>query len=215
MRFAGVLFDLDGVLVDSNSVVVEQMRVWARGRGVPFEGVERVMHGRPTVETVRLVAPHLDAEEEAATIEEMERAREHEVLAFMGAQRLLGAIDAARWAVVTSSTRASALRKLDFAGLPIPGVLVSADDVTRAKPAPEPYARAAERLGLAADRCAVVEDSPSGVAAGRAAGAYVIGLATTVPVDLLGDAHVVLGGLHELSVTGGGIGVTLTWAAPR
>lgn len=206
-----VIFDLDGVLVDSNAMTQRQMRVWAARHQIPFHRIADVLHGRTTAETIRLVAPHLDAEHEATVIETLERQHANELVAFRGAGRLLSTIAPSRWAIATSSTRESALLKLTYTGLPIPGVLVSAADVPKEKPAPDAYLLAAQRLGVHAARCVVVEDAPAGVEAGRAAGSYVIGIVATVPAQALEAAHVVLGCLDDLMATNNGSNVVLSW----
>ena len=89
MHFEAVIFDLDGVLVDSNAIAKRQMRVWAEMHQIPFQRIAEVLHGRTTVETIRLAAPHLDAEHEATVIEALERQHANELVAFMGAGRLL------------------------------------------------------------------------------------------------------------------------------
>lgn len=213
MHFEAVIFDLDGVLVDSNAIAKRQMRVWAEMHQIPFQRIAEVLHGRTTVETIRLAAPHLDAEHEATVIEALERQHANELVAFMGAGRLLSTIDPGRWAIATSSTHESALLKLTRTGLPIPAVLVTAADVSKGKPAPDAYLLAAKRLGVNAASCAVVEDAPDGVEAGRAAGSYVIGVAATVPAKALDSAHVVLGCLDDLMAKNNGGSVAVSWRA--
>jgi mannitol-1-/sugar-/sorbitol-6-phosphatase len=213
MNFAAVIFDLDGVLVDSNAIAKRQMRVWAEMHQIPFQRIAEVLHGQTTVETIRLAALHLDAEHEATVIEALERQHANELVAFMGAGRLLSTIDPGRWAIATNSTRESALLKLTHTGLPIPVVLVTAADVSKGKPAPDAYLLAAKRLGVNAASCAVVEDTPGGVEAGRAAGSYVIGVAATVPAKALDSAHVVLGCLDDLMAKNNGGSVAVSWGA--
>ena len=135
-------------------------------------------HGRPSIETVRIVAPHLNAEIEGPKREAEEAADTDGLRAFAGAKELLAAVPPERWAVVTSSCRVTAVKRLSHVGLPIPKVLVTSDDVTRGKPAAEPYLLAADRLGFNPTGCIVIEDAPSGIEAGRAAGSKVIAIAT-------------------------------------
>jgi mannitol-1-/sugar-/sorbitol-6-phosphatase len=208
-----VLFDFDGVLVDSNAISERQMRAWAERHRVPFARIAAIHHGRPTVETVRLVAPHLDIEAEARLIERAEADDTEGLVAFAGAARLLSALPEGRWAIVTSGTRRLATTRLAHVGLRRPAVLVTADDVQRGKPAPDPYLVAAERLGVAPTRCVVVEDAPAGVAAARAAGARVIAVASTMPPAALADADVVIAGLEDLSVEVESGALTLAWRA--
>nr|MDQ3350211.1 HAD-IA family hydrolase [Acidobacteriota bacterium] len=101
--------------------------------------------------------------------------------AIAGAAALLAELPPERWAVVTSAGHELARTRLATVGLPVPRVLVGADDVARGKPAPDGYLRAADALGVPPARCVVLEDTPVGAEAGRAAGAIVIGLRTTFP----------------------------------
>lgn len=215
MAFAcdAVLLDFDGVLVDSNAISERQMRTWAERHGVPFARIAAIHHGRPTVETVRLVAPHLDVEAEARLIERAETEDTDGLVAFAGATRLLSALPDGRWAIVTSGTRRLAETRLAHVGFRRPSVLVTADDVQRGKPAPDPYLVAAERLGVAPKRCVVVEDAPAGVAAARAAGARVIAVASSMSPAALTDADVVVAGLDDLSVEIESGALTLAWRA--
>lgn len=173
-----VLFDLDGVLVDSTSYIEEQWRGYARSKGLAPEPFLKFCHGRRALETIRLAAPHLDAEAEVAAF--VPPAPDNTPLVpVQGALQLLDALPPGSWAVATSGPRAAAVDRLRRAGLPIPGVLISAEDVLRGKPSPDVYLRAAASLGLAPSDCVVVEDAPAGIDAGRSAGMAVIALTTT------------------------------------
>lgn len=186
-----VLFDLDGVLVDSTSSVERAWRWWAERHGLETSEVLAVAHGRRTTETVALVAPHLDAEAEAMELERKEIEDAGSVLPFDGAVELLAALSPQRWAIVTSGTTALAHARLEACGMPIPNAFIGAGDVTRGKPDPECYLKGARLLGIAPDRCVVVEDAPSGISAARAAGAAVIAVATTHPGSELSEADAV------------------------
>jgi len=168
-----VLFDMDGTIVDSRHIVERTWIRWASEHGIPIETALAQAHGRRTLETMQLLAPHLATEEEAAKLDAQEEEEDGSETAIAGAADLLSALPAARWAVVTSAGHALALRRIAVVG----------------KPSPEGYLRAAERLGVAANRCIVIEDTPAGAEAGRAAGAKVIGVATTFstvsPCDVL------------------------------
>lgn len=178
-----VLFDLDGVLVHSGAAVERSWSRWAHRHGLDAGTVLATCHGRRSVETIALVAPHLDAEEEAAALES-EQARDTEGLAAgKGAAELIAALDGAGgaapvpWAIVTSGTRPLASARLAAVGLPEPEVFVTAETLGKGKPDPEGYLTAARRLGVDADGCVVVEDAEPGARAGHAAGAAVIGVA--------------------------------------
>ncbi|MGH9371231.1 MAG: HAD-IA family hydrolase [Vicinamibacterales bacterium] len=176
-----VLFDMDGTLVDSRQIVERIWLHWAAEHRLAPEAVLAVAHGRRTFETMQLVAPELATPEEAARLDALEAEQEGGEVAVLGAAALLDAIAVDRWAVVTSAARHIALSRLATVGLPASGVLVAAEDVPNGKPAPDGYLRAAEQLHVAPRRCIVIEDTPAGVQAGRAAGATVIGLLTTFP----------------------------------
>ena len=193
-RFAcdAILFDLDGVLVDSTTLIERNWRAWAVKHSIDAEDVLRVAHGRRAVETIRLVAPHLPAEREAQEVARTESEDASGVLGLPGAAEMLGALPPSSWAVVTSATHDAATLRLRHTGLPSPPVLVSADDIAQGKPHPEGYLRAAALLRVPAERCVVIEDAPPGVQAGRAAGMAVIAVTTThAPAELsAADARV-------------------------
>ena len=157
-------------------------------------------HGRRIAETLRLVAPQLDASVEAAVLDAMEEVETRGLRATPGAAALLRQLSEAQRAIVTSGSRAVATLRLRTAGLPIPDVFVTAGDVKQGKPYPEGYLMAAGRLGVAPSDCVVVEDSPPGVAAGKAAGMRVIALLTTYPTAALTGADVRLDALAQLRV---------------
>lgn len=205
----GILFDLDGVLVDSARYVEQQWRHWAISKGLSPEPFLRVCHGRRAVETIRLAAPQLDAEAEIAAFVPEE---DSEVLApIEGASRLLTLLPPGSWAVATSGSRVAAIARLRDAGLPTPKVLICAEDVEHGKPSPDVYLRAAKGLGLASSECLVVEDAPAGVQAARAAGMRVVALTTThQPGELHADVLVpTLASMHLGRIDRGSSGALL------
>ena len=177
-RCSALLFDLDGVLVDSHAVVERASRSWALRHKLDPEMVLRVAHGRRSSDTVKAVAPHLDATVEAAWIDAAELGDVEGLTVVPGAGELLAALPPNRWTVVTSCGRALAARRLTAVGLPVPPLIVTSEDVSKGKPAPDGYRLGAERLGLDAGVCVAFEDAPAGIAAARGAGARVIGLTT-------------------------------------
>lgn len=193
-----VLFDLDGVLVASQPLIERQLRSWAQAQGLDGTTVVRLSHGRTDTELVREVAPHLDAEREAELMAEREAKDTEGLLPCNGAAELLAAIPAKRWCIVTSGHSAVARARLETAGLPEPEVMVTAEQVRYGKPAPDGYRLGARLLGVDPRECLVVEDAPAGVAAGRAAGAQVLGVDPTGRRDL--DAHHVVADLTSVSV---------------
>jgi sugar-phosphatase len=183
---SAVVFDLDGVLVDSAAHVEQQWRRWASARGLRPEPFLRVCHGRRALETIRMAAPHLDAEAEVRAFIPLEEATSAPIGPLPGAQRLLTTLPIGTWAVATSGIRPVATSRLRRAGLPVPPVLICAEDVTRGKPSPDAFLLAARSLGLPPEQCLVVEDAPAGVQAARAAEMGVIALTTTHSADQLG-----------------------------
>jgi sugar-phosphatase len=194
---AAVLFDLDGVLVDSRAAVERQWSIWARAHGLDPATVIHAAHGRPTIDTIRQLAPHLDSAAEAMIVEQREIADLEGVRAIPGAADLLARIPGGRWAVVTSGTRRLATTRLCAVGLPLPSTLVAAGDAN-GKPSPEPYLKAAAALRFEPGECVVIEDAPSGIRAGKAAGMRVIAVPTTYAVDELVQADVLIPRLSDL-----------------
>ncbi|HEU4975878.1 MAG TPA: HAD-IA family hydrolase [Baekduia sp.] len=182
-----ILSDLDGVLVDSGDSIVRTWRRWAAGHGLPQARLDGLMHGRPSREVIALVAPDLDAAAEAEAIDRLEMAQ-GAARALPGAAELLGGAAGRPVAVVTSCTRLLAVARLEALDLPVPEILVTADDVHAGKPDPEGYLLAAERLEVAAAECLVLEDAPAGIAAARAAGARVCAITTSHAAAELGEA---------------------------
>jgi sugar-phosphatase len=199
-RCSAILFDLDGVLVDSTRSVDRQWRIWAERKGVDGDKVIAIAHGVRTIEVIKYVAPHLDAEAEVREIESRE-ADDHEGVNVMpGAADLVRTIPQGRWCVVTSGTRLLASARLQFGGLPIPEVLVTADDVVNGKPHPEPYLKGAKLLGVSPKDCLVIEDAPAGIQAARAGGMKVIGITSTYPASQLSTADAVVERLAQIQV---------------
>jgi sugar-phosphatase len=198
-----ILFDLDGVLVNSVACVERHWREWAVEHGLDAEAIIQIAHGQKTVDTMRLFAPWLDVEGEATRFAESEAADMDGVCPIPGASDLLQGLPRQAWAVVTSGSRALALARIRHVGLPDPSVLVTADDVTHGKPSPDPYVLAAARLKISPGACIVIEDSPPGIAAARAAGMRVIGLLTTHTREDLAGSDVIVDGLAFLRVTVG------------
>ena len=181
IQCSAFLFDLDGVLVDSRAVVERVCRLWAARLGVDPDALLRVAHGRRTRDTASIVAPHLDAEQEAAWIDNVELQDTEGLVEVPGARQFLTSLPAGAWAVVTSCAPDLARLRLSSVGLPIPEVVVTSDDVSSGKPAPDGYRLGAQRLGIDPRSCIVFEDAPPGIAAGLAAGARVVALRTTHP----------------------------------
>jgi mannitol-1-/sugar-/sorbitol-6-phosphatase len=198
---SAILFDLDGVLVDSTGAVDRQWRIWARERGIDEEKVMAIAHGVRAVEVVRAVAPHLDPEREVGKLESREAADRDGVAVMPGAIELIRAIPAGHWGVVTSGRRHLATGRLQLAHIPLPKVMVAGDDVSNGKPHPEPYLKGAEWLGAKPADCLVIEDAPAGIRAAHAGGMKVIALASTFPVSALSEADLVIRKLDQIEVS--------------
>ena len=196
-----LLFDLDGVLIDSTSCIIRHWATWADLHGLDVGEVMEVAHGLRTIETMRLVAPHLDVELEAERHTAREIADTDGVVAIQGALQLLKALPGDVWAVVTSGSAELATVRLRRAGLPVPEILVTADDVQNGKPAPEPYLLGAARLGVPVELCVAFEDAPAGIQSARAAGMRAIGVASTHSREELHRATVIVDRLSALSVS--------------
>lgn len=203
---SGILFDLDGVLCDSTRQVDREWREWAARKGVDGDEVMAIAHGVRTIEVIRRVAPHLDAEAEAAAIENHEASDQRGVVVMPGAIDLVRSIPDGRWGVVTSGSRLLAQNRLRHCGLPVPEVLVTSDDVTNGKPHPEPYLKGAIKLGFRPEECLVFEDAPAGIASARAGGMKIIGLASTYKPEKLAEADDVVDALATIQVSLNGTG---------
>ena len=162
-RCKAVIFDLDGVLIDSTAVIKRQWQRWITEHNLDPGRAPNVMHGQPLVEIVRHVAPHLNAEVEAARLAAWEATDTNGLREIEGAADLVRSLPGDSWAVVTSGNLPTARTRLNFARLPVPRVLVTADDVARGKPHPEPYLLAARELRVSPADCVVIEDAPAGV----------------------------------------------------
>ena len=204
---AAILFDLDGVLVDSTGSVDREWRRWARRKGIDEETVIAIAHGVRAIEVVQRVAPHLDA---AAEVRDLERREaDHQkggVRVMPGAAELVRSIPDGSWGVVTSGTGYLARARLRFCGLPVPNALVTADDVMNGKPHPEPYLNGAQLLGVSPAECLVIEDAPAGIQSAHAGGMKVVGITSTYSAEALGQADAVIGKLGQIQITPNGAG---------
>jgi sugar-phosphatase len=198
-----VLFDLDGVLIDSSECITRHWQEWADRHGLDINQIMEVAHGMRTIDTMRRVAPRgLDVEAEERQFHAHEVTDHAGVTAIDGAPQQLAALPEGAWGIVTSGSRVLASRRLAYVGLPIPRVLVTADDVQHGKPSPEPYLLGAERLGVAFENCVVIEDAPAGIEAGKKAGMRVIGIAATHAREALLEtgADIVIDRLADLTI---------------
>jgi sugar-phosphatase len=193
-----ILFDMDGVLIDSAPAVERVWRVWALAHGVDPASIVAQAHGRRSIETIRAVAPAMDAEKENILVEQMEIDDKDGVTALPGAARLLAQLPDDQFAIVTSATRPLAVARLGYAGLSVPRHMITADDVIQGKPSPEPYLKGAALLGVTASDCLVFEDTPAGIASAHASAMQAIGLQTTYPAEDLQAANAIVASLADV-----------------
>lgn len=184
-----VLLDVDGVLVDSYPAYRRIWSRWATLRHLDPDLVWSHTHGRRAVDTITVVAPHLDADAEYRLVREIMAAEGDAFPVYPHAAAVLSLLDGHRWGVVTSGRTPTVMQRLRAGGLPDPPVLVDSGQVRRGKPDPEGYLRAAHLLDTPAANCLVVEDAPAGIEAGRAAGMTVVAVRTTHPAEELTGAH--------------------------
>ncbi|MFM5192415.1 HAD-IA family hydrolase [Aeromonas media] len=174
LRVEALLLDMDGTLVHSTTEVETVWRLWCQSHRLDPEPVLAMCHGVRSREVIRALAPQLDLAREVALLDELEILHAGVAEPIAGARTLLEALSPARWALVTSASQRVARHRLASAGLPLPRLLIGAEDVVRGKPDPEPYLLAARRLGLAPADCLVFEDAPAGIRSALQAGCQVV-----------------------------------------
>jgi len=197
-----IVFDLDGVLVDTMPAIRDAWAHWAIDRGLSAAEVLSSLH-QTAAELLAKFAPEADPVSETRAIRARLAALDESVVAFDGSRELLARIPAGRWAIVTSATRQPALDHLKGAQLPAPAVLVSAEDTPRGKPDPAGYLLAASQLHARPAECLAIEDSVAGIRAARDAGMFVVGITNSHAAAELREANLVISTLLELDVNAG------------
>ena len=178
--YAAFLFDMDGTILSSIAAAERVWTRWALRHGVDVAAFLPTIHGMRAVETIgRQNLTGVDVKAEAAVIHAEEMDDVEGIAAIAGVRAFLQALPADRWALVTSAPRELARRRIEAAGLPMPPLMIAAEDVTQGKPAPDCFLLAAARLGVRASDCLVFEDAPAGIAAAEAAGASVLVITAT------------------------------------
>ena len=220
VRVAAVLFDLDGVLVDSRDAVERHWRAFAAWYDLDADELLGQVHGRRSADTVARLAARLPVSAEAALAryDRLEVDDQHDVAALPGAAALLDALPAQRWTVVTSGSLDVAQARLRAAGLPNPPVMITAEQVRSGKPHPEPYQRGAALFGVEPWRTLAVEDSSAGLASALTAGCRTLALTTTQPATALTAAHHLttdLTGLRLMGATDDHLQLTVTGGGPE
>ncbi|MFD0853722.1 HAD-IA family hydrolase, partial [Actinomadura adrarensis] len=196
-----VLFDADGTLLDSTPMVERAARRWAVEYGLDADAYLAVSHGRRTSDSVAEFLPPGKVREATDRLDELEAADVDSVMAIPGARELIAGMDGLPWAVVTSMDPVQLAARSNAAGIPLPEVTVTAFDVERGKPDPSGYLQAASRLGFDPHACVVIEDSPAGVSAGRAAGCTVIAVTTSHEKADLTEADLIVPDLRSVTAT--------------
>jgi len=216
-KCAALLFDLDGVLINSTPAVTRVWHRWAVEHGFNPEEVVARGHGRPSIATIRDYLPHADHEAEDHEVERREMEDLEGVVPLPGALDLLANLPADRWTIVTSCTRPLAEVRIKAAGLPVPKNLITSNDITHGKPHPEPYLKAASILGFDPSSCVILEDVPAGIRSAKAAGGKVIALTTTVrePELRKAGADWVLNNCADIHLTSDAQGLGLSLARNR
>lgn len=205
MQCKGFLFDLDGTLVDSLPVVERSWQFWAESYGVDPQAVLDFIHGKQAITTLRHFMPdksEAEIQAEFLRLEQIEANDLDGIRALPGAVALLQHLDAQSvpWAIVTSGSIPVAHARHRAAGLPMPAVFVTAEQVKRGKPQPDAYLLGAELLGLPPQDCLVVEDALAGVQSGLAAGCHVAAVNVPPETPELLEVDFVLSTLASLRV---------------
>ncbi len=206
MKYRGFLFDLDGTLVDSLPAVNRAWSSWGARHGLAAQQVLDYIHGKPAINSLRhFMAGQSEAaiQAEFRWLEQLEAEDTAGVQAIAGAHALLTTLNALDipWAIVTSGSIPVAHARHKAAGLPLPEVFITAENIKFGKPNPEPYLLGAERLGLSAPECVVVEDAPAGIIAGLEAGSAVVAVNPPADAPRLSEVALQVENLQPLHIS--------------
>lgn len=212
--FKGILFDLDGTLIDSLQAVDRVWRTWAKKIGLDGEHVMQVIHGRPARESVAELLQGRSAqviEQEVLWLERFEAEDTEGIVVLPGTIEFLHLLNKQQvpWAIVTSGTLPVATARVKASGIPQPKVLITPEKVTYGKPHPEPFLLGAQELGLNAKECIIFEDAPAGVKAGMLAGSTVIGVLSHYKAEQLKEAVQHIQSLQSVTIQLQGAGFEL------
>ena len=179
-KFAAFLFDMDGTVINSIAAAERVWTDWAQRQGLDVATFLPTIHGKRAIETIgALMLPGVDPVLEADALLKAEADDLEGIVPIAGAVAFLKSLPPERWAIATSAPRELALLRMKAAGIPVPAVIVAAEDVARGKPAPDCFQLAARRLGFEAQDCLIFEDAPAGIAAAEAAGASLMVISAT------------------------------------
>lgn len=196
-----VLFDVDGVLIDSYGGYRKVWGQWSEARELDFPTVWAATHGRRPIDAINDVAPHLDPAFEYEQLRTIMHQIGDQFPPMPGAAALTSSLPAAQWGVVTSGQKRTVLRRFEQSGIPSPTVFIDGSDVVIGKPDPAGYLLGGSLLGADPVQCLVVEDAPDGVRAGKAAGMTVLAVATTHTTQELHGADHIVNDLQSGEVT--------------
>jgi mannitol-1-/sugar-/sorbitol-6-phosphatase len=197
----GILFDMDGVLISSTGADERCWLQWAKHHHMEGAFSLQSTHGRRGIDTLRALRPDLDTAVEIRRLEDYDAEDHSGLIILPGVEKLLASLPADRWTIVTSATTRLLEGRLNYAGLPIPAVLVPAEKVANGKPHPEPYLTGAKLLGFAPAECLVIEDSPAGVSSGKAAGCWVLAVLSSHTQAELTGADWFVASLEQVTAT--------------
>jgi len=199
-KFAAFLFDMDGTVLNSIAAAERVWTAWANRHGLDVAAFLPTIHGRRARETIAVLRlPGIDPVAEADLLLKAEADDLEGIVPVPGAVAFLQSLPPECWAIVTSAPRELALLRIKAAGIPVPAMMVTAEDVTHGKPAPDCFLLAAERLGVEARDCLVFEDAPAGIAAGEASGASVMVISAT-HVHPLVTPHPTIRSYNEIGI---------------
>lgn len=205
LQAKGLLFDLDGTLIDSLPAVDRAWSIFARKHGLEPAFVLSRIHGRRSIDSIRELVPEIDPEEEDLYIRNLEASDAEGVTVLPGSMELLRALPLNRWCIVTSGTSDVAKSRIKATGLPTPQFAVYGEDVTRGKPAPDPFLLGAEKLGFSPADCIGFEDTDAGLGSIAAAGARPVAVGRVPLMDLSAVTFRILPDGVELEIPDGAV----------
>jgi len=197
----GILFDLDGTLVDSWKCVEYAWQSWCFEHGLPYNDLVERFNGTRAIDIVKTLKPELDPEQELAKLNNLELSQAKNISLIPGALEIIKLIPKNKWGIVTSGTQEVAHHKLNYAKIDLPNVLITAEKITQGKPHPQGYLKAASMLNIDPKQCLVFEDAPQGLKAARTAGMKVIALSTTFPASALSEADACIDNYNCINIS--------------